>query len=118
MYKITVFILLQLIIYNFIIYSTQIPKCCKCKWFKYNNGEDLCKMFGKKVFYKDDIIIIFENIHICRKNENLCGRKGYLYENINDSKININYHDSNKILYDFFHNYYNYYTFYNTTFLE
>ena len=62
------------------------PKCSQCKWFiKPNNicNYGKCKAFVEKLYlpYANvKEIIIYNYAEHCRKNENMCGAKGYLFE--------------------------------------
>jgi hypothetical protein len=64
------------------IYALQ-PSCSTCKHFisnKMNNELGLCNMFPDTV-YNGGKRTLIKNLAIhCRNDENLCGKKGYLYE--------------------------------------
>ena len=66
------------------------PSCTTCKFFiphETNNSPDLglCTFFKDKVYYDNGNEVLIGNLAIhCRKNENLCGKSGFLYEPIND----------------------------------
>jgi len=111
-YKYNIYTFFTVFLYNLVINSIHPPKCSNCKWFRYLNGNELCKMFKKNIYddkNKNIIEINYEDSQVCRNNENLCGKKAYLYENINQTITNKFITDSNKILYDYYQNYYNHY---------
>lgn len=59
------------------------PSCSTCKFFIPNNKNHelgLCNMFQDRVYNKADNDLV-KNLAIhCRKDENLCGESGFLYE--------------------------------------
>jgi len=66
------------------------PSCITCKWFMPNQngipGYGFCKMF-KDTYTNKEIgreITIYNYANHCRKFDNLCGPKGYLYEAIDN----------------------------------
>jgi hypothetical protein len=63
-----------------IIYSFE-PSCTTCKFFiphQSNPDLGLCNVFKEKSI--DDINLIKNFATHCRKDENLCGKSGFLYE--------------------------------------
>jgi hypothetical protein len=67
------------------------PPCTKCKWFapNANNKEEygFCKRFNNLHYGKEEILIISEFANHCRKHENMCGEKGYLFEPLDPWKL-------------------------------
>lgn len=63
----------------------QNKKCTNCKYFvPHKNSKitslGLCKMFGNKVYSKDNEKIIYNFAQHCRDDEFLCGRNATFYE--------------------------------------
>jgi hypothetical protein len=60
------------------------PSCSSCKWFipqkKDNNDYGLCGFYKNKYDLLEGNITIYEFATHCRKNESMCGEKGYMYE--------------------------------------
>ena len=73
------FLYLLLLSFASVIISYE-PSCFSCKYFiphiKNNPDLGLCKIF-KNIESK---IVIHEFAAHCRKNENVCGKSGFLYE--------------------------------------
>jgi len=79
--------------------------CSSCKWFipdkKGLNDYGLCKMFKNKYGYEynNKENVVYELANRCRNNENMCGRKGFLFEPIYNDELFANFEESN---HDFF----------------
>jgi hypothetical protein len=82
----------------YINYSCQIyaqnKQCTNCKHFvphKNNKISELglCKMFGNRVYSKENIKVIYNFAQHCRDDESLCGKNAIFYEDI-ESKIEKN----------------------------
>lgn len=68
------------------------PDCTSCKYFIPNNNGNveygLCKMFKNSFNCDGNTVEMFDFASHCRKNKNLCGEKGYLYElNTTDNQV-------------------------------
>ena len=67
-----------------VIYAFE-PSCHSCKSYiphKSNPDLGLCKMFKNYVYLNNRTSLINNLAVHCRNNENLCGKPGYLYEEI------------------------------------
>lgn len=56
--------------------ALEFNKCTNCKWFLPKDKNGLCKMFGKLDLKRS----FYEFADHCRKNENMCGESGYLFD--------------------------------------
>lgn len=59
------------------------PSCSTCKFFVPNNNNPelgLCTMFQDKVYNKENNVLVKNMAAHCRRDENLCGETGFLYE--------------------------------------
>ena len=68
------------------------PSCSTCKFFipKLQKPElGLCKMFQDKIYVNNKSRLVNNLALHCRSNEDLCGKNGFLYEQINIEQINI-----------------------------
>lgn len=67
------------------------PPCKKCKWFVPNANDKeehgFCKQFNSFFYSKDETLVMSEFASHCRKNENMCGQKGYLFEPLDPWKL-------------------------------
>lgn len=57
--------------------------CMNCKFYlenKLNPKLSCCKMFKNITYEKGKEKIIYDYVDHCRKDENLCGKEGFLYE--------------------------------------
>jgi len=67
------------------------PPCRKCKWFVPNANDKeehgFCKQFNNFFYSKDETLVMSEFASHCRKNENMCGQKGHLFEALDPWKI-------------------------------
>ena len=83
---------LILILHVFVYYSIcmETKKCINCKNYIHSGQYGLCKIFANKVYIgKNKENILFNFAEHCRKDENLCGKDGLLYEdNMNIVKTN------------------------------
>ena len=72
-----------------------VPSCVSCKWFipsiKENNDLGLCKIFKETYIYKDKEFVQHNFAEHCRRDENLCGKSGYLYDSLNKNTDEIIY---------------------------
>jgi hypothetical protein len=62
------------------------PSCTTCKFFIPNLQKPelgLCKMFQDKIYVNNRARLVKNLALHCRSNENLCGKKGFLYQQIN-----------------------------------
>jgi hypothetical protein len=66
------------------------PSCTSCKHFiesKINPDLGCCKMFNNFIYnVKGKEKNIYDYAVYCRNNENMCGKSGFLYENIKDDE--------------------------------
>ena len=98
------FILTLIATINYIIAYNVMPSCVSCKWFipnsKGNNDLGLCKIF--KETYKNKDLEFVQNNYAkhCRMDENLCGKKGFLYESSSTSSVEIIY-DQEELMNDY-----------------
>ena len=78
---------LLLVILN-LAYSFE-PSCLTCKYYVPKEKEDLgiCTMFKNKITIDDKDILVPNFALHCRSNENLCGKRGFLYEQKNYEKF-------------------------------
>jgi len=86
---IKMFLLLPLLYFLYLDYSCQIyaqnKQCTNCKYFiPYKNnkvsGLGLCKMFGNRVYTKENKNVIYNFAQHCRDDEKLCGKNATFYE--------------------------------------
>lgn len=59
------------------------PSCSTCKFFIPNNDKPdlgLCNMFQDKLYNKDNDVLVNNLAVHCRRDENLCGESGFLYD--------------------------------------
>jgi hypothetical protein len=88
-------ILTFIVTINCIIAYDIVPTCVSCKWFipniKGNNELGLCKMFKETYYHKSKEMIQYSYAAHCRRDENLCGKLGYLYDSINSDSVEISY---------------------------
>ena len=73
----------------------QNKKCANCKYFVPHKKSKitslgLCKMFGNKVYSKDNEKIIYNFAEHCRGDEFLCGKNATFYEEIGNNNNNNN----------------------------
>jgi len=78
-------------IINIIVAYNPIPNCTSCKYFIPNNNGDfdygLCKMFKNYFNCDGNTVEMFDYASHCRKNKNLCGENGYLYESKSNDNV-------------------------------
>jgi hypothetical protein len=78
------FIITLIALINIILAYNPLPDCTSCKYFIPNNNgiQDygLCKMFKNTFNCDGNTVEMFDYASHCRKNKNLCGENGYLYE--------------------------------------
>ena len=79
-----IYIITIVALINVIVAYRPIPDCTSCKYFipNTNGNKDygLCKMFKNNFNCDGNTVEIFDYASHCRKNNNLCGVNGYLYE--------------------------------------
>ncbi len=79
------------IIVNIVNVIALAPNCASCGWFiKNNNGiieDGMCKLFSTTTIHGAKKTVIHEYAKHCRQNEDFCGQKGDLYEDI--VKVNL-----------------------------
>jgi hypothetical protein len=79
-----IFIITLLALFNNVFAYNPIPDCTSCKYFIPNNNGNpeygLCKMFKNTFNCDGNTVEMFDYALHCRKNANLCGKNGYLYE--------------------------------------
>jgi hypothetical protein len=66
------------------------PSCSTCNFFIPNNLNPdlgLCNMFQDKLYNKEKSVLVNNMAVHCRRDENLCGESGFLYES---NKTNLN----------------------------
>ena len=72
------------------------PSCSKCKHFiphhLGNQDLGLCEMFKNSCFYQGKETVLPNFAKHCRENENLCGKKGFLFESLNNYENNQQYY--------------------------
>ena len=72
-----------------------LPSCISCKWYipniKGNNELGLCKFFKETYTHKGKEFIQYNFAEHCRKNEELCGKSGYLYDSLHKNSDEIIY---------------------------
>jgi hypothetical protein len=92
-----IYIITLIALVNVILAYNPIPDCTSCKHFipNTNGNKDygLCKMFKNYFNCDGNTVEMFDYASHCRKNKNLCGVNGYLYES--NTNANINYPDNN-----------------------
>ena len=86
------------IIVSYMLFSSSLqlnepPKCMSCKWFKMPPSKSpideygLCKLFKNNYDINGNKFVVYEYAKHCRKNENMCGEEGYLYESDKDKNF-------------------------------
>ena len=79
-----IYIITLIALINVIFAYNHIPDCTSCKYFIPNNNGNpdygLCKMFKNSFNCDGNTVEMFDYASHCRKNSNLCGDNGYLYE--------------------------------------
>jgi hypothetical protein len=85
------FIITLLALLNNVFAYNPIPICTSCKYFIPNNNGDfdygLCKMFKNSFNCDGNTVEMFDYASHCRKNKNLCGENGYLYESKSNDNV-------------------------------
>jgi len=62
------------------------PSCSSCKWFipsnkgGINDHYGLCKLYKNNYDINGNKLIIYEYAKHCRKNKDMCGQQGFLYD--------------------------------------
>jgi len=78
------FIITLIALININLAYIAIPDCTTCKYFIHNNNGNyyygLCKMFKNSFNCDGNTVELFDYASHCRKNKDLCGVNGYLYE--------------------------------------
>jgi hypothetical protein len=89
------FILTLISIINYIIAYEVVPSCVSCKSFihnsKGNNNLGLCKIFKETYYNKGTEFVQYNFAEHCRKDEDLCGKYGYLYDSLNTTSVEVTY---------------------------
>ena len=95
-----IIMLLYILLSLFIATYSFVPDCSKCKFF-INNKDNIkelgqCKLFPETSNLSKSNIMIHNFAMHCRNNENLCGKKGFLYEPITTiNNIEYDYNELN-----------------------
>ena len=71
---------------GFISTQSSFQRCSTCKWFINRTG-GLCGFYKTRYDLLCGSVTIHEYAEHCRKNENLCGPDGYMYEQITTADI-------------------------------
>jgi len=83
------------------------PRCIKCKWFVPDKlgveDHGLCKMHKNTYSLRKNMeVSIYEYAKHCRDNQNMCGKEGYLYEEVNENENeNMNENMNNNMNYSY-----------------
>ncbi len=101
------------------------PNCATCGWFIKNNngriGDGMCKLFSTTTIHGAKKNVIHEYAKHCRSNEDFCGKKGVLYEDM--IKLNLQKEKLEQLrianidLYNYDIDVYNYHMFFLNDFL-
>jgi hypothetical protein len=89
--------------YSLVFYDS-IP-CSSCKWFVPNSKDfiknddyGLCKLFKNNYNVNGNKLVIYEYAKHCRKNENMCGQEGHLYEKTDEYDLDLDREKQEELL--------------------
>lgn len=81
MFTFFIFYLNWAFIYSLTCYDK--PLCRSCKWFISSHISDdyaLCKLYKNNLNINGNRMIIYDYAKHCRKNEDMCGEDGFMYD--------------------------------------